>query len=79
MAGSILGGLTSIYGALIGGFVMGLTEVLVTSVLVEIAGSSIIAYKLLIPLAVMVIVLMKEPNGISGLIERLQASASRYG
>ncbi|RLG80734.1 MAG: branched-chain amino acid ABC transporter permease, partial [Thermoprotei archaeon] len=72
MAGSILGGLSSIYGSLLGGFVVGLTEILLTGYLAEMIGPQIIAYKLLIPLFIMIIVLLFFPSGLIGFIERLR-------
>jgi branched-chain amino acid transport system permease protein len=79
MAGSILGGLSSIYGAMIGGFIIGLTEMLGTSFLMQIFGTWVSSYKLLIPLGVMVVILMKTPDGISGLMERYRARKSKHG
>jgi branched-chain amino acid transport system permease protein len=67
-AASVLGGLTSIYGAIVGGFAMALAEVYVTSVLAGILGAWVIPYGLLIPLVVMSMVLLTFPRGIVELI-----------
>jgi branched-chain amino acid transport system permease protein len=68
-AGSILGGISSIYGAIIGGYIDGLSETIGVVTLSDILGSWIVAYRLLIPLIILSIVLMIFPKGITGLIE----------
>jgi len=72
-ASSILGGISSIYGAMLGGYLIGLTEVLGTVALMSALGSWVSAYRLLIPLTVMAIVLLKAPRGVVGIIEGMQA------
>ena len=64
-AGSILGGLLSIWGAFIGGCIMGLAELLGTTLLSEALGTWIIGYRIGIPLTVMVITLLIMPEGIT--------------
>jgi len=66
-AASIVGGLYNIYGGLIGGYLIGLAEVLGTSSLASAFGSWIIPYRPTIPLVVMVITLLVAPRGITGL------------
>jgi branched-chain amino acid transport system permease protein len=66
-AGSIVGGLYSIFGSLLGGFLVGLSEYLGITFLSLSFGGWILAYKPLIPLAVMVLALLIYPQGISGI------------
>jgi len=73
MASSILGGISSIYGAILGGYLIGLTEVLATVALMDTLGAWVSAYRLLIPLTVMAMVLLKAPRGFVGIIEGIQA------
>jgi branched-chain amino acid transport system permease protein len=64
-AGSMLGGLTNIYGAFLGACVMGLAELLGTTFLSETFGVWVIGYRLAIPLTVMVLTLLIMPEGIT--------------
>jgi len=68
-AASILGGIRSIYGAMIGAFIVGFTEVFGTVGLARLFGPDLAAYRLLIPLTIMAVILMIIPTGLSGLIE----------
>jgi branched-chain amino acid transport system permease protein len=65
-AASIVGGLFSVYGAVLGGLLMGLSEILGTSYLASLLGSWVIPYRPLIPLIAIVITLLLAPNGIMG-------------
>jgi len=65
-AASIVGGLISIYGAVLGGLLMGFSEILGTSYLASFLGSWVIPYRPLIPLIAIVITLLLAPNGIMG-------------
>lgn len=66
-AASIAGGFMSIFGAVAGGMLVGLTEVLGTRFLAGELGSWLIAYRPLIPLIIIVITLMFAPQGIAGI------------
>lgn len=66
-AASIAGGFLSIFGAVAGGLLVGLTEVLGTRFLAGELGSWLIAYRPLIPLIIIVITLMFAPQGIAGI------------
>lgn len=66
-AASIVGGLTNIYGAFIGGFLIGLAEVLGTNYLSLTVGSWIIPYRPVIPLAIMALTLLFAPKGLTGI------------
>ena len=68
MAGSILGGLSNIYGAIIGGEIVGLMEILGTYFIASRIGSWIMPYRLVIPLAIMSITLLIIPGGITSVL-----------
>ena len=72
-AASVVGGLTNIYGAILGGYVISLLEVWGSYLLMKTFGLWIGAYRLLIPLALMSVILMYEPGGIASIIEKLRA------
>jgi branched-chain amino acid transport system permease protein len=72
-AGSVLGGLTSIYGAIIGGLIIGVAELFITGSLVTFvsvfnasAGAQINDFQKGIPLAIMIIALLFAPQGLIG-------------
>jgi len=66
-AGSILGGLKSIYGAVVGGLVVGGTEIIVTTLGAQYLGAWVTPYQLGMPLLVMVATLLVLPGGITSL------------
>lgn len=66
-AASISGGFLSIYGAIVGGLLVGLTEVLGTRFLAGEIGAWIIAYRPLIPLVFIVVTLLLAPKGLAGI------------
>ena len=66
-AASIVGGFLSIYGAIAGGLLVGLTEVLGTRFLAGEIGSWLIAYRPLIPLVFIVVTLLLAPRGLAGI------------
>ncbi|MEM2794057.1 MAG: branched-chain amino acid ABC transporter permease, partial [Candidatus Methanomethylicia archaeon] len=70
-AASTSGGLYSLSGALIGGYLIGFAEVLGTSRLASLIGVWIIPYRPIIPLTVMVLTLMIIPRGLSDLASRI--------
>jgi branched-chain amino acid transport system permease protein len=73
-AGSVLGGLGSIYGAIIGGLIVGASETylivllnrLVSAIYGAAAGSQILNFQKGIPLAIMIVVLLVAPKGLTG-------------
>ena len=73
-AGSVLGGLGSIYGAIIGGLIVGASETYLTVLLNNIfsslygpsVGSEVLNFQKGIPLAIMIIVLLVAPQGLVG-------------
>ncbi len=64
---SIVGGLLNIYGAILGGFLVGFAEVIGTSRLASLLGVWIIPYRPVIPLLIMVIALLTIPGGLSSI------------
>jgi len=77
-AASIVGGFLSIYGAIAGGLLVGLTEVLGTRFLAGEFGSWLIAYRPLIPLVFIVLTLLIAPRGLAGINwSRLRRHGSR--
>ena len=66
-AASIAGGFLSIYGAIAGGLLGGLTEVLGTRFLAGEFGSWLISYRPLIPLVFIVVTLLLAPRGLAGI------------
>jgi len=67
-AGSIVGGLYSLYGSMFGGFLVGLSEYLGVALLSSIVGGWIYAYKPAIPLAIMAATLLIKPEGLAALL-----------
>ena len=61
---SVLGGLASIYGAVLGGLVIGASEILVTNAGTHFFGSYVLVYQKGIPLVIMVITLLFLPQGL---------------
>jgi len=66
-AASISGGFTSIYGAIVGGILIGMSEILGTRFLAGEFGSWLIAYRPLIPLLFIVVTLLVVPRGLAGI------------
>jgi len=82
-AASIVGGLTSIYGAALGGFLIGLAEILGTSYLASWLGAWVIPYRPLIPLIAIAVTLLLAPKGLvgvnwRGLVTSMRKLASRH-
>lgn len=66
---SVVGGLGSIYGGLIGGYVVGLSTVLGEAVILRSIGAPS-EYQLAIPFTVVIFVLLFAPQGIVGILRR---------
>ncbi len=72
-AGSVLGGLGSIYGAIIGGFIIGTGQIYITGSLVLLVnrifqssvGDQLNNFQLGIPLAIMIVILLVAPQGLA--------------
>lgn len=66
-AASVVGGLRSISGSLAGGYIIGISESLVTFYLSKVFGSGILVYSKMVSLILLVIILIIAPTGIAGL------------
>jgi branched-chain amino acid transport system permease protein len=64
---SIVGGLEQIYGAVLGGLVLGLVDVIGTTVLASIIGPWVAFYEPVIPLLVLSAILIFAPRGLAGI------------
>jgi len=65
-AASILGGFTSFWGTVAGGFIVGFAEIMGMSLLNQLFGVSL-SYRPMIALAIIVLVFLLRPQGITGL------------
>jgi len=63
---SIVGGLEQIYGAVLGGLLLGLVDVVGTSVLASLVGPWVTLYEPVIPLIVLSATLIIAPKGLAG-------------
>ncbi len=69
-ASSVLGGLASIYGAVLGGLIIGASEILLTTGGIDLFGSGVSIYQKGIPLVIMVVTLLVLPQGLVSLAWR---------
>jgi branched-chain amino acid transport system permease protein len=67
---SIVGGLDEIYGAVLGGFLLGFVDVVGTSVLASNIGAWIAFYEPAVPLVVLCATLILAPKGLAGFLSR---------
>jgi len=67
---SIVGGLDEIYGAELGGFLLGFVDVVGTSVLASSIGAWIAFYEPAVPLVVLCATLILAPKGLAGFLAR---------
>lgn len=73
MAGSLLGGFDSVYGAIIGGFTIGFTEVMFQLWGSQLLGNWFGEYRPLIPMVFLITVLLIEPRGLQGFYEKYKS------
>ncbi len=66
-AGAILGGLHSLYGGILGGFMVGLAEYAGVFILSQKFGPWVLGYRMGIPLLLMAITLLIFPRGLAGI------------
>jgi branched-chain amino acid transport system permease protein len=66
-AAAVVGGLYNIWGGLLGGIVIGVTETVIIVELAGVVGSWIIPYQPLIPLIAMMVTLLIAPGGLTGI------------
>ena len=71
-AGAIVGGLFSIFGSLLGGFLVGLSEFLGITLLGNTLGGWVYAYRPAIPLAALAITLLLKPEGLAGFVVKVK-------
>ncbi|MEM1520184.1 MAG: branched-chain amino acid ABC transporter permease, partial [Candidatus Korarchaeum sp.] len=81
-AGAIVGGIYSLFGSLAGGYLIGLSEYILITLLATYVSRNLVVYQPLIPLLVMSVFLLFYPEGIGGLqlsrvVERLKKSVWR--
>jgi branched-chain amino acid transport system permease protein len=67
MAGSVLGGLGSLTGAIVGGFLVASAKKSLTYVLMRVLGTWVGGYEELIPIVFLFTILAIEPNGITAI------------
>ena len=67
---SIVGGLDEIYGAVLGGFLLGFVDVVGTSILASSIGAWIAFYEPAVPLVVLAATLILAPKGLAGFLSR---------
>ncbi len=65
-AASVVGGLGNIYGALLGGFIVGLGEIIGTSYVASSVSVDILRYQSLVPLIFLIVTLLVAPRGVTG-------------
>jgi branched-chain amino acid transport system permease protein len=66
MAGSLLGGFNSIYGSVVGGAIVGMSEILLTTWGQAVIGVWVGEWRPVVPMIFLVAVLLIEPGGIQG-------------
>ncbi len=71
-AASIVGGLKSINGALAGGYIIGISESLITFYLSNLLGPGVLVYSKVVSLGVLVAALIFAPTGIAGIRRNLK-------
>ena len=71
-AGSIAGGFSSIYGAIIGGVIVGFSEIVGTNALAGMFGYWIVPYRPIIPFLFIIVTLLVAPKGLSEVIPLLR-------
>jgi len=70
MSGCVIGGLNSVYGAVIGGFITSVAQNALGALAVALFGIAASDYDALYPMIFIIVVLMVEPNGIMGFFEK---------
>lgn len=67
MAGSVLGGLNSIPGAVIGGIIVGTSQKALSMFLIKLMGVHVGIWEPLLPMILLFVILAIEPNGVTAL------------
>ncbi|MBS7652153.1 MAG: branched-chain amino acid ABC transporter permease [Candidatus Bathyarchaeia archaeon] len=76
MAGSVLGGLENLYGAIVGGLILALAQIILPGLLIRIFGVWIGGYEPLVPMLVIIFTLLIEPNGLTGFLSGREGTLS---
>ncbi|MBS7637487.1 branched-chain amino acid ABC transporter permease [Candidatus Bathyarchaeota archaeon] len=66
MAGSVLGGLDNLYGAILGGLILALAQTILPGILIKNFGLWIGGYEPLVPMLVIILTLIIQPDGLTG-------------
>ena len=75
MAGSVIGGLHNVMGAVIGGFIAAVMQKALGALAIALFGIQAAGYESLYPMIFIVTILMIEPNGIMGIFENPHSPA----
>ena len=70
IAGSVVGGLDIIYGAIVGGFAVALAQRVLSSILIRAFGVWIGGYEPMVPIIVIVAILLTAPKGITNILNK---------
>ncbi len=70
MTGSVLGGLNTVAGAIVGGVLVVASQKIFTALGVTFVGVDIFAYESLFPMVLVVLVLFLQPEGLMGIFDR---------
>ena len=76
VAGSVLGGLDNIYGAIVGGLFLTFTQRVLPSMLMKTFGIWIANYIALVPMLVIIGVLLIEPQGLTGIFKKIRNNSA---
>lgn len=77
IAGSVLGGIDNIYGAIVSGLAGALAQRVLPGLLIRALGIWIGGYEPMVPILVIVTILLIEPKGITGILNREHTSLRR--
>ena len=70
IAGSVVGGLDNVYGAIVGGFAVALAQRVLPSILIRAFGVWIGGYEPMVPIIVIVAILLTAPKGIANILNK---------
>jgi branched-chain amino acid transport system permease protein len=76
---SIVGGVEEIYGTVLGGFLVGFTQILGTSALSLFLGPAVIPYKTIVPMIILILTLLFAPNGIAKVNWKKILTIAKFG
>lgn len=72
LCGCVVGGIDKPHGAFLGGFAMGLSEILIITALAGFLGGWITGYRLIIPVLITCVVLLIAPTGVIDKLEKIK-------